>query len=130
MMRWSIALFALLAVLLGARLSEVESLSKATPTQQRDLLLALVTEPEQQDDPETVELAINLEAIDLECELTDDFAGSARIRWSVEGGQPPYEVWVNGDLLAGESGVVQRTVPGPCVRSTSAPGNALSRDCL
>ena len=110
-MRWALALFAILAVLLGARLSELESLSKATPTQQRDLLLALVTEPEQQDDSQTVELAINLEAIDLECELADDSAGSARIRWSVEGGQPPYEVWVNGDLLAGESGVVQ----APCL---------------
>ena len=73
--------------------------------------MALVTEPEHQDDPQTVELAINLEAIDLECELADDFAGSARIRWSVEGGQPPDEVWVNGDLPAGASGVVS----APCL---------------
>ena len=110
-MRWALAFFALLAVLLGARLSEVESLSKAAPTQQRDLPSAQAIEPEQQDDPATVELAVNLEAIDLECELTDDFAGSARVRWSVEGGQPPYEVWVNGDLVAGESGVVS----APCL---------------
>ena len=110
-MRWALALFALLAVLLGARLSELESLSEATPAQQRDLLLALVTEPQPQGDPDTVELAINLEAIDRECELTDDFAGSARLRWSVEGGQPPYEVWVNGDLLTGASGVVS----APCL---------------
>ncbi len=110
-MRWALALFALLAVLLGARLTELESLSQATPAQQRDLLLALVAEPQPQDDPETVELAINLEAIDLECELTDEFAGSARLRWAVEGGQPPYEVWVNGDLLTGASGVVS----APCL---------------
>ena len=65
----------------------------------------------QREESEAVELAVRLEAIDLECELNGEWAGTARVGWSVEGGQAPYEVWVNGDLQVGESGIVQV----PCI---------------
>lgn len=77
-----------------------------------DAVPSLKSEDSQQQgrsqEPETeVELAIYLEAIDRQCEVSVDLLGTANVRWTVEGGQAPYEVWVNGDLQSGDSGVVQ-----------------------
>ncbi len=52
------------------------------------------------------ELSLALEPVDDTCDMGRDFRGTARVRWTVEGGRAPYEVWVNGELLPGESGVV------------------------
>ena len=57
------------------------------------------------------ELGITLDAVDEICDVSPDFQGAAQVRWTVDGGRAPYEVWVNGELQVGESGVVE----APCV---------------
>ena len=59
------------------------------------------------DGPDGSELTISLESLDEVCRMSDDFQGTARVHWTVEGGRAPYEVLVNGKLLGGESGVVE-----------------------
>ncbi len=67
--------------------------------------------PDVSEEVSPLELGITLEAIDDFCDTGDDFQGAAQVRWTVDGGRAPYEVWVNGELQVGESGVVE----APCV---------------
>lgn len=54
--------------------------------------------------PDSDVLAIFLEPIDAVCELGADWLRTARVNWRVEGGEAPYEVWINGEEQKGESG--------------------------
>lgn len=82
-----------------------------TPTPTATPQDAAAAEQGADEDVSSDELAISLEAVDEFCDMSDDYQGSARVRWSVGGGRGPYEVWVNGELQTGESGVVD----APCV---------------
>ena len=57
------------------------------------------------------ELAISLEPLDDYCESTEEDSGTTEVRWTVTGGQEPYDVWVAGELQEGVSGVASV----PCV---------------
>ena len=64
------------------------------------------------EDVSSSDVGISLEAVDDYCDMSDDFQGNAQVRWMVDGGRAPYEVWVNGELQVGESGVVDAQCAG------------------
>lgn len=47
------------------------------------------------------ELSITLEPLDDYCESTEADSGTTEVRWTVTGGQKPYEVWIAGELQQG-----------------------------
>lgn len=57
------------------------------------------------------DLSIVLEPLDDYCESTESDSGMTEVRWTVTGGQRPYEVWIAGERWEGASGVARV----PCV---------------
>ncbi len=104
-MHWLVAIFLVSAVLASACSEEVgpDSSAQSGPA----------TDADGQDQPESAQLAIILEPTEAECALDVDRQGSTQVRWSVEGGTAPYEVWVDGELREGATGSLEVACAGP-----------------